>query len=227
MCKFLESQSNKSNNLSRLYDFSEKICLEIGSGTGLIAMIAQVLFKCKHIIATDKDCAIPLLKHNVKENNNKKLINANDITICELTWGDAKQLTQICTVIDENYKKFNENIEWILIGDCIAWHELYNALIGTLVTIVNQIEKQNKHLPNILMSYEIRKPKKEKLFFQKLTKLGWKHKQIDLKQTCIDPMYICKELVILLITPCVFQKDTGAKDVIEDKDTNTESKVEE
>eukprot|EP01084_Bolivina_argentea_P061274 111980_1 len=100
-----------------------------------------------------------------------------------------------------HYGKFDSMFDVIILSDCICWKELHKLLVETLEYIVTFIVKnnKNKHLPSIIMSYEIRKDDEEKNFFDCLNKIDWKYKQIEVNN--INPMYVCDELVVYLITP--------------------------
>lgn len=196
-----------------------KSILEIGSGTGLVGMIS-IKLGANALLFTDKDCAIPLLNKNLFENfykfysikkeeqqdDNKSNDDQKEqclILSKELTWDDDKELKALQDFMKKHYYKFDSMFDYIIIADCIAWKELYKALIYALSSIVNFIATNNKNgnIPSIIMSYEIRKPEEEKEFFDLLKEIDWKYEKVKLDQDNMDPMYLCDELVIYDITP--------------------------
>lgn len=131
----------------------EKISvLELGAGTGAVGLVAAAL-GAKKVILTDLPRIVPLLEEGIALNKHK--INTK-IEARSLTWGDLSD--------SESLK--NEQIDLILISDCIYYEASVKPLIQTLINLSHPGVK-------ILISYEKRdylesKVKIEKEFFREI-----------------------------------------------------------
>lgn len=133
-------------NLKDKYDFSNKIILELGSGTGICGIIFSE-FKPKSIYISDLEYLFPLMKENIKLN--KENIKC-DILVEELIWGEKS-----FEKINEILKKNNNAIDFLIWSDLIDSSGIF--LEDLLKTLEYLFEKNPKLV--VFNCYTIHKKK--------------------------------------------------------------------
>ena len=76
-----------ASHLQQQKGWKGKRCLELGAGIGLIALVLASLGA--HVIATERDLALPLLQRNVNDNNAGGCL---DVRVESLDWSLADNL---------------------------------------------------------------------------------------------------------------------------------------
>ncbi len=147
--------------------------LELGSGTGLVGILAGAL-GAKKVVLTDLPHAVPMLRKNVEKNweeveKYRRSMNCSSgssdfssvFHAVDLTWGDADDLKKLTLE--------NCNFEYILMADCVFDPEVTVSLVKTLQDLVqNGVSTSKGGCPTILCANEKRECDKnarsEKLF---------------------------------------------------------------
>lgn len=108
LCAFLESTVGRE-----MIDSS--ICLELGSGTGIAAIVASVV-GAKISIATDVVDCIPFIRQNIELNC------TSNCTATALDWA-------------EDIQPLEAAIDWILCADCVYEPRFVDNLIKTILSL--------------------------------------------------------------------------------------------
>ncbi|KAM9319991.1 protein-lysine methyltransferase METTL21E-like [Gastrophryne carolinensis] len=111
LCYFLEQ------NQKQLI-IEDKHIIEIGSGTGLVSIVASILGA--QVIATDMEPLIGNLQYNILRNTKQKCKYAPQVKA--LTWGYN---------LEEVFPKSNLNFDYILAADVVYNHPCLNELLET------------------------------------------------------------------------------------------------
>ncbi|XP_064420778.1 protein-lysine methyltransferase METTL21D isoform X2 [Latimeria chalumnae] len=111
LCKYLET---KQFNRKRRHAFLKKSVIELGSGTGVVGLMAATLGA--NVTLTDLPDLQDLLKINITEN--KHLITGS-VQAKVLKWG-------------ENMSEFLPAPDYVLMADCIYYEESLIPLVKTL-----------------------------------------------------------------------------------------------
>uniref|UniRef100_H2YUE6 Uncharacterized protein n=1 Tax=Ciona savignyi TaxID=51511 RepID=H2YUE6_CIOSA len=108
-----------ANFMVEKYDFHGKKVLELGSGTGLVGMVAA--YMGAHVTLTDLDKFLPILEENIELNMNliKTGSKNGTVKVSELKWG-------------EKLAKFDPTYDFVLGADIIYSEDLFPALLDTL-----------------------------------------------------------------------------------------------
>lgn len=111
LCAFLES--NEGFKL-----IHNSACVELGSGTGIVAIAAEAL-GASSSIATDKDICIPFIRQNIG-------LNPNCSTrAVPLNWENAATEASPLT----------SNCDWVLCADCVYDSADVGHLVNTIIAL--------------------------------------------------------------------------------------------
>ncbi|KAH9987919.1 putative methyltransferase-domain-containing protein [Russula compacta] len=119
--------------------------LELGSGTGLVGLVAGYLGA--RVCITDQAPLIPIMERNILLNNLQ-----SSVTATELDWG--KPLPEL------------QRPDLILAADCVYFEPAFPLLVSTLVALVPMPPER---APEVLFCYKKRR-KADKRFFTLLKK---------------------------------------------------------
>ncbi|KAI9105853.1 putative methyltransferase-domain-containing protein [Phlyctochytrium arcticum] len=152
LCKFLEKHCAKDPTL-----LANKRIIDIGSGTGIVGLVAARLARgtgCE-VILTDKASVLPLLRKNVEMYSKSEPSDAGkaDVQIALLDWTDPTHGTELALAIKPTM---------VLVADCFAFPDLYASLVDTLDKICSGPAKDDVE---VLIAYEKRNFGKEMDFF--------------------------------------------------------------
>lgn len=171
-------------NLKDKYDFSNKIIVELGSGTGICGIIFSE-FKPKSIYITDLEYLFPLMKNNIKLNEENIKC---DIFVEELIWGEKS-----FEKIDEILKKNMNGIDFLIWSDLIDSSGIF--LEDLLKTLDYLFQKNPKLI--VFNCYTIHKKKTVDQFMSLL-----KEKNIDseeINQNDMDEEYRSDDIGISIL----------------------------
>ncbi|XP_072267826.1 protein-lysine methyltransferase METTL21C [Pyxicephalus adspersus] len=112
LCYFLEENQNKFN-------LRNKKVLEIGSGTGLVSIVACILGA--HVTATDLPDVLGNLRFNLSRNTRGRVLQMPEVK--ELVWGQD---------LDLNYPKITCVYDYILAADVVYHHTCLDELLETM-----------------------------------------------------------------------------------------------
>lgn len=129
--------------------------LELGSGVGLCGLVLDRLLKDnndlqnnRQLVLSDKDCALPLLQHNLDNYLQRKNSPHCNISLRSLDWSETASRTPQ-----------EEKFDLIIASDCVHWPELFQPLVDTLFAYSHP-------LTEVLLSYERRDFSGEVEFFK-------------------------------------------------------------
>ncbi|KAI0291925.1 putative methyltransferase-domain-containing protein [Multifurca ochricompacta] len=120
--------------------------LELGSGTGLVGLVAGYLGA--HVCVTDQAPLIPIMNRNVSLNRLQ-----SNVVVAELDW--AKPLTDM-----------QQRPDILLAADCVYFEPAFPHLVATLAALVRPFPERT---PEVLFCYKKRR-KADKRFFSLLKK---------------------------------------------------------
>ncbi|XP_051114889.1 uncharacterized protein LOC127240323 [Andrographis paniculata] len=129
--------------------------LELGSGTGLVAIAAAALFGAK-VTATDLPAALPNLQFNVDANAAAVAARGGAVEVAALRWGERRHVEEIMGP--------GRAYEVVLGSDLVYDPRVYDPLLETLKLLV--VEKGAA----VIMAHCRRWKKKESVFFRKARK---------------------------------------------------------
>ncbi|XP_075056072.1 protein-lysine methyltransferase METTL21C-like [Mixophyes fleayi] len=112
LCYFLDENQDE-------FDLRDKKVLEIGSGTGLVSIVACILGA--HVIATDLPDALGNLRFNLSRNTRGRCLNIPEMR--ELVWGQD---------LETNYPKATCMFDYILAADVVYHHTCLDKLLETM-----------------------------------------------------------------------------------------------
>lgn len=171
-------------NLKDKYDFSNKIIVELGSGTGICGIIFSE-FKPKSIYITDLEYLFPLMKNNIKLNEENIKC---DILVEELIWGE-KSFEKIDEIL-------NKNMNGI---DFLIWSDLIDSSGIFLEDLLKTLDYLFQKNPKLIVfnCYTIHKKKTVDQFMSLL-----KEKNIDseeINQNDMDEEYRSDDIGISIL----------------------------
>jgi predicted nicotinamide N-methyase len=141
-------------------DKKDNLVLELGSGLGTAGMAFGHCFgqKIQRLVLTDHAAAVPLLQHNVRQN--QALVPSHTV-VHELEWSSAPTDRNTATI----------SYDWILGSDILYNTESIPALVSTIEQLLGEHG-------GVLVAVRWRKPDIERGFFQTLRtgcrNLKWK-----------------------------------------------------
>ncbi|XP_040192110.1 protein-lysine methyltransferase METTL21C [Rana temporaria] len=112
LCYFLEENQDE-------FDLRNKKVLEIGSGTGLVSIVACILGA--HVLATDLPDVLGNLRFNVARNTRGRSLHTPEVK--ELAWGQD---------LESNYPKITCAYDYILAADVVYHHTCLDHLLETM-----------------------------------------------------------------------------------------------
>ncbi|CED84151.1 Putative N2,N2-dimethylguanosine tRNA methyltransferase [Phaffia rhodozyma] len=125
-----------------------KNVLELGAGTGILALVLGLKEPRANIYATDQEPLMPLLRENVALNGLESTVQAS-----VLDWGES--------VLPKSIPK----PDYVLMADCVYFEPSFPLLVRTLILLTDDQESQ----PIIYLAYKKRR-KADKRFFTLLHK---------------------------------------------------------
>ncbi|WWC92091.1 uncharacterized protein L201_007045 [Kwoniella dendrophila CBS 6074] len=131
-----------------------KKILELGSGTGLVGIVAGMLEPTSEIWVTDQSILLDLMEINTELNIPTNQQGKRNVHVSELNWGDDLSLNQIPI----------KDIDIILAADCVYFEPAFPLLVKTLYDLA-PIGKEIE----ILFCWKKRR-KADKRFFAMLKK---------------------------------------------------------
>jgi len=164
------------------YDLQEKKVVELGSGTGLVGIVAAM--KGAQTFITDLPEVLSLMEKNIVENQTGDKFN---ITAKTLKWGEDvdKQLLYP---------------DYVFIADCIYYEESLDPLVNTMVAISSTSTK-------IYLSYEERDTEKKVKLQNQFFKLLLKHFHMkEIPTTMQDPTFSSPDIHVIHLTLKLIEK---------------------
>lgn len=163
MCAFLESQIGRSL-------ISDCVCLELGSGTGIVTIAASVL-GTKQCYASDLGLCVPFIRQNVG-------LNPNSTAKClEVDW--------------ENESVLGPLADWILCADCV--YDSHN------VQALTQCISRLRPAKGVIVCNERREgnpAEAEKMFISEMLKNGYIGKGVH--RDVIRPDWRCDDIHVVI-----------------------------
>ncbi|XP_007905223.1 EEF1A lysine methyltransferase 3-like [Callorhinchus milii] len=111
LCQYFEKEK---------MDFTGKKVIELGSGTGIVGILAALLGG--NITLTDQSYVLPQIQNNMNNNIPASIMHRSKVSV--LCWG-------------ENHKDFPSDYDYIIGSDIVYSLSSYNALIETLKSLSN------------------------------------------------------------------------------------------
>ncbi|XP_063809286.1 protein-lysine methyltransferase METTL21C isoform X2 [Pseudophryne corroboree] len=112
LCYFLDENKDE-------FDLRDKNILEIGSGTGLVSIVACILGA--QVIATDLPDALGNLRYNLSRNTRGRCVHIPEVR--ELVWGQD---------LETNYPSDTPMFDYILAADVVYYHTCLKQLLETM-----------------------------------------------------------------------------------------------
>ncbi|XP_018432120.1 PREDICTED: protein-lysine methyltransferase METTL21C-like [Nanorana parkeri] len=112
LCYFLEENQDE-------FDLRNKKVLEIGSGTGLVSIVACILGA--HVLATDVPDVLGNLRFNLVRNTRGRCLHMPEVK--ELVWGQD---------LESKYPKIPCTYDYILAADVVYHHTCLDQLLETM-----------------------------------------------------------------------------------------------
>ncbi|KAJ3099093.1 hypothetical protein HDU97_003472 [Phlyctochytrium planicorne] len=132
--------------------------LELGSGTGVSSILLADILKSKlqsfHIIATDLELAVDLIRKNILENKLSDHVSGE-----RLEWGQDNDADSILK---------DGTIDMVFASDVVYYPELFDPLIKTLLYLTNP--NKQAIMPEVIICCRMRELSKELPFYGKLGK---------------------------------------------------------
>jgi len=119
----------------------ERVCLELGAGTGLVGIAVAVVFPELSVLSTDLDEAIALMQENVDANH--QLLPNNNMKVGVLDWAETDRKV--------------DPVEILLLAD-VVYNDLSHEIL--LQTILDYSDEKTK----ILLGYKFRHEAEQKFF---------------------------------------------------------------
>jgi len=168
--------------------FKKKVILELGAGTGLLAIMLASLGN--EVIATDIKEVVPILEKNI-EGNKKVYEGKGQIRGFELDWTfDRNKIKEL--FIQEKIEK----VDYIFASDVI-YHikhlELFSNALREVMTVLKEINKGNA--PVVYLSHKARNDATDDILAEELQRKGFWGEQID--ESEMDAEYISKQIDII------------------------------
>ena len=131
--------------------------LELGSGTGLVGIVAAATLSA-NVTVTDLPHVIPNLQFNVQMNSHIWGPHGGTVEVAPLRWGEADDVELI-----------GREFDLILASDVVYHDHLYDPLLQTLRMLMGLEGADNKKMMFVMA--HLRRWKKESAFFRKAKKL--------------------------------------------------------
>lgn len=169
MCAFLESEPGRSM-------IRDAKCIELGSGTGIVSIVASTL-GAESAIATDVPACIPFIKQNIGMN-----ADAKNCTSQSLDWTEELDLAHVGA------------FDWVLCADCVYEPDNVESLSKTISAL--------KPVRGIILANEQRdmpgNARAEKEFIAAMYKEGFVGKAVH--RDVIKPEWRCEDIHIVVFT---------------------------
>ncbi|OIV93422.1 hypothetical protein TanjilG_31079 [Lupinus angustifolius] len=133
--------------------------LELGSGTGIVGIVAAATLGC-HVTITDLPHVVQNLQFNADANKEGVGSTGGAVKVASLRWGHA-----------DDVDKIGREFDIILASDVVYHDHLYDPLLETLrmMMLVSGDGKERKKM--VFVMAHLRRWKKESSFFKKAKKL--------------------------------------------------------
>lgn len=171
--------SAKKESFQKMFDFKNKLILELGSGTGICGLFLSALGPNK-IILTDKKESLDLIAKNV-EHNIKFIPENTQLAIEEFNWGDKQRLKHY----KDNYK-----FDYIVCSDVIYDKSQYENLQNIFNELV--VEKYT----TVILAFNYREETGLEFFdyFKCLSEI-WEFKKLG--NEFIHEDFICDDILLI------------------------------
>lgn len=123
-----------------------KTVLELGSGTGIVGIVASIL-GARHVYLTDLPYTLPTLQETIELNSG---VAKGKVMAVPLDW----------TAPDDSY----EDVDLILASDVVWVHELIDPLVNVLKHLTNRPDP-----PLVILSHQTRSTASDEAFFGSLS----------------------------------------------------------
>jgi len=128
LAKYLESDHFQAEHCGRQEQnvsdeqqpLSGRRIVELGAGTGVVGIMASYLGASA--VITDLDSLVPLLAHNISQNNN--LFSAGTITARSLCWGSKPDSDLL-------------HPDFLILANCIYYESSLEMLLETVLTLTS------------------------------------------------------------------------------------------
>ncbi|KAJ1914958.1 Protein-lysine N-methyltransferase efm6 [Mycoemilia scoparia] len=219
--KMDSNNNNKKDPLQLPMDFSNKVVLELGSGTGIVGLsIARFAPTAKRIILTDQESVLPILQHNIDTNCNqpKDDITNSGAAVVRMAPVDAMPLdwnkitsNEITNILTQSFSTSSSSSSSSSSSLAIATATKENAEKYPDVIIVSDcIYAQELHEPllktldkmsqrsktTVYISMETRDFEMEAKFF---AKLGTKFRFRDIKPHEMDEQWKSEDDIFIFV----------------------------
>lgn len=151
------SNSPLTATLSSLTKSSPLNILELGSGTGVVGIVAAITLSA-NVTVTDLPHVLDNLKFNAEANAEDVAKFSGKVHVAPLRWGEA-----------DDVELLGRNVDLILASDVVYHDHLYEPLLKTLRLMMTTMQLEGKTL--IFLMAHLRRWKKESVFFKKARKL--------------------------------------------------------
>lgn len=151
------SNSPLTATLSSLTKSSPLNILELGSGTGVVGIVAAITLSA-NVTVTDLPHVLDNLKFNAEANAEVVAKFSGKVHVAPLRWGEA-----------DDVELLGQNVDLILASDVVYHDHLYEPLLKTLRLMMTTMQLEGKRL--IFLMAHLRRWKKESVFFKKARKL--------------------------------------------------------
>lgn len=151
------SNSPLTATLSSLTKSSPLNILELGSGTGVVGIVAAITLSA-NVTVTDLPHVLDNLKFNAEANAEVVARFGGKVHVAPLRWGEA-----------DDVELLGLNVDLILASDVVYHDHLYEPLLKTLRLMMTTMQLEGKTL--IFLMAHLRRWKKESVFFKKARKL--------------------------------------------------------
>ncbi|XP_057327356.1 protein N-lysine methyltransferase METTL21D-like [Microplitis mediator] len=183
LAKYLDyitfSNLNNKNTTTSQWLAGKKI-LELGAGIGCVGMTAACLGA--HVVMTDLESAIPMLKYNISMNENQWKNGIGSVEARVIQWGTKIQ--------------FDFSPDIILLADCVYYSESIDPLIKTLEYFC----KVNKNTYAILSQEERDTPGQVSVWQQFLERLKKVFKLEYIPRSDQHPVYSSDDIHLIKLT---------------------------
>lgn len=131
--------------------------LELGSGTGIVGIVAAATLGC-NVTITDLPHVVPNLRFNAEANAGVVGSSGGAVNVAALRWGQGDDVEEIGREYD------------VIVASDVVYHDhLYEPLLETL-RLMMLVEKEKKKKKMVFVMAHMRRWKKESVFFKKARK---------------------------------------------------------
>lgn len=193
MCSYLSSSNPPGDRATAVVPrttWMHKRILELGSGAGTVGITLSKCLQNCHIVLTDLPPVLPLLQHNVAQNQKREILHAAEMAVEPLSWGDSPQAQEQL----EHMLSSHGPVDIVLMSDCVyPKQEEWSKLLFTMREICRQ---QPLRPPVFVICQELRS-KEDAQFFVEAQRFFQLQR---IPPDSIPVEYRAEEIAILLAT---------------------------